>query len=132
MGGGCGGRQASGLGFWAHLFRCSVEVFSRSGGPSCGGLKDERPWLIGGSQWLCLMLGVAEGEMKQCCYTVPSGPLLCSVVEGLINSSRDWTQRSEAGKQTSRHLVEMAALRRVAPHLQPTPSSASEGKSLKE
>lgn len=56
----------------------------------------------------------------------PSRPLLCSAVEGLINSSKHWTRRLEAGKQTSRHLVGMAGLLRTAPHLPPTPSSASE------
>lgn len=56
----------------------------------------------------------------------PSRPLMCSAVEGLINSSKHWTRRLESGKQTSRHLVGMAGLLRTAPHLQPTPSSASE------
>lgn len=57
--------------------------------------------------------------MKQCCSVVPPGPLLCSAVEGLINSSKDWTPRLEAGKQTSRHLVEMAVLLRAAPTYAP-------------
>ena len=58
-------------------------------------------------------------------------PPQCCAVEGLINSSKDWTRRLEAGKQTSRHLVEMAALLRAAPHLRPAPSSASGGRGLK-
>ena len=36
------------------------------------------------------------------------------------------------GKQTSRHLVGMAGLLRTAPHLQPTPSSASERRDWEE
>lgn len=62
----------------------------------------------------------------------PSRPILCSAFEGLINSSKHWTRRLEAGKQTSQHLVGMAGLLRTAPHLQPTPSSASERRDWEE
>lgn len=60
-------------------------------------------WPVGQSWWLCLKLGVAEGEMKPCCSGLqwPSHPSSVLCCWGLINNSKDWTHRLEVGKQTS-------------------------------